>query len=537
MQYIILFVVACIFMPFLLPLGILFLVGCFIYNTFSTKSNDYSYNSSIKQSTSSDYPSYGSSLTRSNTVSQYENNSRIEVKGTEFFNRSNYIKVLKDGDKILLRRDLSKSYDEYAIYVYDSRDNKLGYIPKSHCEYIDSIMNNSNSIEGYVSSISKDCSSNYQLFIQVDYLSTKKETSNAISNNSKVNDMITTKIAGVTFENRQNYVKKLRVGEKVKLIREPNNKYDKNAVAVYNLNNNQLGYIPKELAKSISDKMSAEEIPNAIVKYIAGGNGLNYGATLEITFTKYTPSIDENLDNNNKTNTKLSYDFISKGVHEKRNGNLYTAKKLHLKAIEFDKTNIEAYLALGKVNYLLSDYEGALNAYSCIAHLSIQRVKLYSDLKDDPNMSIKLKHLDIDEFPFLVSTSPFYQKIEYKYNQLSPEERDLLPCKYALMLLELRDLLRHVGHCIIDNDNFTTNNKSLYDELLHDIFRVQKYLYSIHLAGDSEFKNILTELQITEVDYWDVENTYCADYGFIFLLENLKWSSIDSINVLELYLK
>lgn len=42
------------------------------------------------------------------------------------------------------------------------------------------------------------------------------------------------KIVGVTFENRQNLIKKLQVNEELKLVREPNNLFDKNAVAVYN---------------------------------------------------------------------------------------------------------------------------------------------------------------------------------------------------------------------------------------------------------------------------------------------------------------
>lgn len=63
-----------------------------------------------------------------------------------------------------------------------------------------------------------------------------------------------TSVAGVSFENdngssRQRIISKYcRVGDYVKLISEPDNKYDKNAIMVYLLNGQQIGYLKSTFA-------------------------------------------------------------------------------------------------------------------------------------------------------------------------------------------------------------------------------------------------------------------------------------------------
>jgi len=58
-----------------------------------------------------------------------------------------------------------------------------------------------------------------------------------------------TMIAGVTKQNadgtdRQALIKALRPGEELRLVREPNNPYDRYAVAVFRVSGEQLGYVP-----------------------------------------------------------------------------------------------------------------------------------------------------------------------------------------------------------------------------------------------------------------------------------------------------
>lgn len=54
---------------------------------------------------------------------------------------------------------------------------------------------------------------------------------------------IITKIQGVSYH--QDTLKKCKVGDTLKLKREPSNQYDKYAVAIYTLDNELLGYINK----------------------------------------------------------------------------------------------------------------------------------------------------------------------------------------------------------------------------------------------------------------------------------------------------
>mmetsp|Transcript_20180 Transcript_20180/g.34724 ORF Transcript_20180/g.34724 Transcript_20180/m.34724 type:complete len:106 (-) Transcript_20180:548-865(-) len=55
------------------------------------------------------------------------------------------------------------------------------------------------------------------------------------------------RIAGVSFDNRQEAVLQLTAGQELILLKEHNNPYDKYAVAIYTLNSVQLGYVPREI--------------------------------------------------------------------------------------------------------------------------------------------------------------------------------------------------------------------------------------------------------------------------------------------------
>jgi hypothetical protein len=55
----------------------------------------------------------------------------------------------------------------------------------------------------------------------------------------------TTAIAGIEYTpNGIALVRRLRVGDVVRLIREPNNMHDKNALAVCNKGGERIGYVP-----------------------------------------------------------------------------------------------------------------------------------------------------------------------------------------------------------------------------------------------------------------------------------------------------
>lgn len=96
-----------------------------------------------------------------------------------------------------------------------------------------------------------------------------------------------TKIRGVTQTNsntskRQKLIKNLKVGQPVFCIREPNNPFDKNAIAVYDTEKNQLGYLSADLADSFAKSMDKGLKLTAIVKDLTGGFLRHRGVNLYV---------------------------------------------------------------------------------------------------------------------------------------------------------------------------------------------------------------------------------------------------------------
>ena len=79
-------------------------------------------------------------------------------------------------------------------------------------------------------------------------------------------------------------------GEKVKLVREPDNKYDPNAIKVVNSSGVGVGHISKESAASLArtmDNMSAKLAPKALVFVVEGtvtGCGDGYKQPVQVVF-------------------------------------------------------------------------------------------------------------------------------------------------------------------------------------------------------------------------------------------------------------
>ena len=89
------------------------------------------------------------------------------------------------------------------------------------------------------------------------------------------------KVAGVTFYNRQNYVKNCNAGDVLTLQREKNNAYDRNAIAVYH-KGKQIGYIAKELASELAPKIDAGTQYRCYVEQRTGGGSYAYGVNIRI---------------------------------------------------------------------------------------------------------------------------------------------------------------------------------------------------------------------------------------------------------------
>jgi hypothetical protein len=65
-------------------------------------------------------------------------------------------------------------------------------------------------------------------------------------------------VAGTTYiKNLSEIEKKLEKGQTLDLKREPDNKYDKFAVAIYNLQGERLGYVPRDKNETLARLMDA----------------------------------------------------------------------------------------------------------------------------------------------------------------------------------------------------------------------------------------------------------------------------------------
>lgn len=123
------------------------------------------------------------------------------------------------------------------------------------------------------------------------------------------------KLVGVTFEGRQDLIKELSGSEELRFRREPDNEYDKNAVAVdalikgevaYGEDWKPVGYIAKdkntELAKILDDGKHAQ----VKIGDITGGDDKAYGVNIEIEYEKpYT----------SKGNRKLLKAFVGGEIY------------------------------------------------------------------------------------------------------------------------------------------------------------------------------------------------------------------------------
>ena len=95
------------------------------------------------------------------------------------------------------------------------------------------------------------------------------------------------RIAGVTYPNddgtsRQMAISHTYKGSDLFLERDPHNRYDSNAVRVMNARREQIGFVPRDMAASISAAIERGGAVEArVIEVLGGTNGLNYGCSVE----------------------------------------------------------------------------------------------------------------------------------------------------------------------------------------------------------------------------------------------------------------
>ncbi len=98
----------------------------------------------------------------------------------------------------------------------------------------------------------------------------------------KEKEVVMTRVVGVTAGNRQNTIKNLRVTQDLRLLREPSNRYDRNAIAVFS-EDMQIGYIDRELALRLAPILDkGKEYKCYVNAILGGGNYQYYGVSITI---------------------------------------------------------------------------------------------------------------------------------------------------------------------------------------------------------------------------------------------------------------
>jgi len=98
-----------------------------------------------------------------------------------------------------------------------------------------------------------------------------------------------TKVAGVTFEGRQRIIPRCSVGEKLILVRDPNDRFDKGAIKVMRSNGEQLGFVPAHVSRGDHSSGLAFQMDHGgeyqcrITDITGGADGRSFGVNIKIT--------------------------------------------------------------------------------------------------------------------------------------------------------------------------------------------------------------------------------------------------------------
>jgi single-stranded-DNA-specific exonuclease len=94
------------------------------------------------------------------------------------------------------------------------------------------------------------------------------------------------KVAGVTHLqggiDPQALLKKCKGGQELRLIRDPQNKYDENAIKVCIASGEQIDWIAHDLAERLSEQLDRGENITATIANVSGGGAKGRGCNIKI---------------------------------------------------------------------------------------------------------------------------------------------------------------------------------------------------------------------------------------------------------------
>jgi len=93
-------------------------------------------------------------------------------------------------------------------------------------------------------------------------------------------DSFYTKVAGVTFDGRQEVIANVESGTKLQVIREKFNKHDTNAIRIDTVDGDNLGFLNARLAKKLASHIDEGQKYLGQVSEVTGGQDKNYGVNI-----------------------------------------------------------------------------------------------------------------------------------------------------------------------------------------------------------------------------------------------------------------
>lgn len=205
---------------------------------------------------------------------------------------------------------------------------------------------------------------------------------------------ILTKIAGVTFGDRQHICKNLYIGAKLDLIRDPENEYDPNAIGVY-YKNQQCGFIPKDKTANLAIQIDSGKEFEAKVLNIKGGGNYKIGVDIII---KEKPKQSVLIPNRNLDVSENYLCWMDDNLKANINDadspfNLTDEQK---EIVSYDVTcneivKIIAFAGTGKTTTLL-EYAKAYPDKKFLYIAFNRSVKLNAEKKFPSNVTVKTSH-------------------------------------------------------------------------------------------------------------------------------------------------
>jgi len=192
--------------------------------------------------------------------------------------------------------------------------------------------------------------------------------------------------------------------------------------------------------------------------------------------------------------------LLRQGLERKRSGALKDAKEIYMQALRLDPCDIQAYISMGKVSYLLGQREDSIRSYLAAIHLQIFTRENFEDASS-------------------------IRQINHRYDQLDSDIKELLPMKSATVILEDANTPRNIAHSVLDLDD---------TEPLSQSAQGHSQIYHSQLAGNGTFNDTLTILNVTEEEFDATEYDYLS-VGKQILLDHINWKQINDVNVAKIY--